>query len=480
MNTHAFEDRRRFLRGLGLLLAGGSAAALLPQLELMGRAMAAAPAPGDYRALVCIFLYGGNDSHNMLVPYVQEEHDAYLLSRSGVYDAVSNPYGLGLARDSLQRVTDTGGKSWGLHPSCAGMKQLFDAGELAFLANVGSLVRPVTRVQIDAGAEVPGYLYSHNDQQRQWMRGHASGLHVANGWGGLAGDALASLNGNQLALPPTISVFGNNLYQMGASVLPFSLSAAGPVELARVRSGGSRADSLRLQALDELLRASHAPLMQDDYALTGSTSIEVNDALRIALAPDNNGDIASEFPPDFLGQQLRMVARMIKVSQTAAIGHKRQVYYVGLGGFDTHEGQMDGERHATLMGQLSAALLAFRNGLVEIGMLDEVVSFTMSDFGRTLNSNGNGSDHGWGGVQLVMGGAVANGGPLRGRQVWGDYPLLELDGEQTTGRGRLIPTTSVQQFGATLAHWLGVADTQLDAIFPNLGEFATRRLDFLS
>lgn len=481
MSHSTRHHRRRFLQGLGALVAGGTASALFPQLQLMGHALAATPGPGEYRALVCIFLYGGNDSYNMLIPRAQDEYDIYLRSRGGVYDASGNPFGLGIARDSLAAVADTGGKSWGLHPSFAAAKPLFDAGELAFMANVGSLVEPVRKPEVGypGGKPLPAYLYSHNDQQRQWMRGHSTGTRTANGWGGLAGDRIASLNSGLTALPPTISIFGNNLYQSGASVLPYAISSSGPSELARMSASGSQADAIRLEALKELLHAGQPQAMQERYAGLGRTSIEVNGVLRTALDPANGGDIATVFPATQLAAQLRMIARMIKVSRGPSIGHQRQIFYAGLGGFDTHDNQMDPTRHAALLSQLAGALVAFRAGLQEIGMLNQVTSFTMSDFGRTLNSNGNGTDHGWGGVQLVMGGSATNGGSLQGRRVWGDYPVLELDGDQAMGRGRMIPTTSIQQYGATMASWLGVSASDLPTIFPGLGNFAAPRLGFL-
>lgn len=481
MSNSTRHQRRRFLQGLGALVAGGTASALFPQLELISHALAAAPGAGEYRALVCIFLYGGNDSYNMLIPHDQDEYNVYLQSRGGVYDASGNPFGLGIARDNLTAVVDASGHSWGMHPSFASAKSLFDSGELAFVANVGSLIQPVLKSEVGypGGKPLPAYLYSHNDQQRQWMRGHATSTHAANGWGGLAGDRIASLNGGLTALPPTISIFGNNLYQSGASVLPYAIASSGPSELARMSTSGGAADAIRIDALNELLQAGQPQVMQGRYAGLGRTSIEVNAALRTALDPANGGEINTAFPATQLAAQLRMVARMIKVSRGPAIGHQRQIFYVGLGGFDTHDNQMDPTRHAALLAQLSDALAAFRTGLQEIGMLNQVTTFTMSDFGRTLNSNGNGTDHGWGGVQLVMGGAAANGGSLQGRRVWGDYPVLELDGDQAMGRGRMIPTTSIQQYGATMASWLGVSAGDLPTIFPGLDNFATPNLRFL-
>lgn len=474
--------RRRFLAGLGGVLAGGAASAVLPQMELVGRALAATPAaPGEgYRALVCIFLFGGNDSFNMLIPHAAAEHAAYLTARGGVHDATRNPLGLGIARDALRVVADQGGKSWGLNPACAALAPLFEAGELAFLANVGTLVRPIEKMEFLARSKAfPPYLYSHNDQQRQWMRGHSTTAGINLGWGGLCGDRLAALNTGLRALPPTLSITGNNLFQNGRSVLPFAVSRTGPAQLSYFRAASGNADRIRREALTQLLQASYPPLLTDRQAVVAESSMVLNEALRVALDPANGGDIVTAFPDHALAAQLRMVARLIKVGQTGAIGHRRQIFFVGHGGYDTHENQMAQNVHPRLLGELSSGLVAFRQALGELGMVDKVVSFTMSDFGRTLNSNGNGTDHAWGGVQLLMGGSAARGGPLHGRRVWGDYPLLELDGAQSVGRGRMIPTTSLQQLGATLASWMGVADADLETIFPGLSGFASRRLGML-
>lgn len=482
MSMSESRQRRHFLMGLGGLLAGGAASAVLPQMDLVGRALAASPqAVGDdYRALVCIFLFGGNDSFNMLIPHAQDEYAIYEASRVGIHNPGTNPLGLAIARDALGVITDRAGKSWGLNPECAAMKPLFDAGELAFLANVGTLVEPITKAEFRArGKAFPSYLYSHNDQQRQWMRGHSTNTRIGNGWGGMAGDRLARFNSGLSALPPTISIAGNNLYQSGASVLPYAVAQGGPTRLNYFRADSGNADRIRREALASLVQASYPPVMASHFGVVGESSMVVNEALRVALDPANGGDIATAFPQHGLANQLRMIARMIKVSQGAAIGHKRQIFFASLGGFDTHENQMAANNHPRLLRELSTALAAFRDGLNEIGMQRNVVTFTMSDFARTLNSNGNGTDHAWGGVQLVMGGAAPNGGPVHGRRVWGDYPLLELDGAQSVGRGRMIPTMSLQQMGATLAGWMGVAESDLDLIFPGLGNFPTRRLGFL-
>ena len=475
------QDRRAFLRNLQYLLAGGTLAAVAPQFELVGRALAqSAPPANDYRALVCIFLLGGNDSFNLLVPYEANEYDVYARSRGGVYDAASNNQGLAIARDNLLQLGDVAGKTWGLHPACAALKPLFDQGELAFMANVGTLVQPISKAEYVAKSRrVPDNLFSHNDQQRLWMRGESELARSNVGWAGTLGERVAGANaGGFAALPPTISLAGNNLFQTGTASVPFCLSSSGPKGF-RNFENTSNAGRIRREALNALLSRRYAPLMQDQHAVIGESAAVLNSKMQEVLDPANGGDIATVFPEgNRLAAQLRMIARSIKACRSSAIGHHRQIYYASMGGFDTHDSQM--AEQPQLLASLGDALGAFRTALAEIGALNDVVSFTMSDFGRTLNSNGNGTDHAWGGVQLMMGGSATAGGPLKGRQVHGTYPLLELDGEQAVDRGRMIPTTSTNQFGATFARWMGVGADQLPTIFPGLGNFATPTLDFLT
>ena len=480
MSRLIHEDRRAFLRRMQAVLVGGTAFALLPQLHLMGQALAAEPLPGDdYKALVCVFLFGGSDSYNMLIPRDGGEYQAYLASRGGVYDAATNPTGLAYAQDALVPVVDANGKAWGLNPACSAMRPLFEAGELAFLANVGPLVEPVSKADvINQRKRLPTNLYSHNDQQRSWMRGQADNP-SAMGWGGLLADYMRASNTGLQVLSPSISIAGNNLFQAGRSTAPFALSSAGPPILSRFRDDGSNTDRIRHEALRVIVETAYSPVLQDSFGVIGESAIVLNGELRSVLDPANGGDIATVFPPGNLAAQLRMVARMIKAGRGPAVGHRRQVYFVSLGGFDTHQNQMAANGHGALLGQLAGSLAAFREALAEIGALQATTTFTMSDFGRTLNSNGNGTDHGWGGVHLMMGASAANGGALRGRQVWGQYPLLELDGADSVGRGRMVPTTSVNQMGATLAQWFGVPASGLDAIFPGLGNFNQKTLGFL-
>lgn len=483
MSNVSNKSRRDFLRNLQYVLAGGAATAMLPQLELVGRAMALTPAAlTGYRATVCIFLLGGNDSFNMLIPYAQSEHDEYLKSRGGVYNASNNNQALGIARDALLPISDaSNGKQYGLHPSFANVKTLFDSGELAFVANVGTLMQPVTKAEVSARTKpVPPSLYSHNDQQRLWMMGHSSNLNGTRGWGGLCADKLRVANNAGLAgLPPSISISGNNLFQNGTLTTPYAMSGGGPTLHQYARNMNDTGEYIRREALEALVNRKYsASLMQDQYAVIGDGAMVVGETLASVLHKDNGGEIATVFPSNnHLASQLRLVARTIKASRTSTINHSRQIYYVTMGGFDTHDNQINNQ--AGLLTRVSEALMAFRNALNEIGALNDVTTFTMSDFGRTLNSNGNGTDHAWGGVQLMMGGSAAKGGPLNGKRVYGTYPVLELEGDQSMGRGRMIPTTSNNQFSATFAQWLGVDSADLGTIFPGLGNFSAPTLDFL-
>lgn len=477
------EDRRRFLRAMQYTLAAGTIGSVVPQFDLVGRALAQSSPASGYKAIVCVFLLGGNDSFNLLIPHAQAEYDVYNASRGGVFDASSNSQGLALARDALLPISN-GSKTWGLHSSCPELKTLFDAGELGVLANVGTLRQPISKAEaLKDRRLLPDNLYSHNDQQQCWMRGHSVDVRAGNGWGGLCADRLRDANSAGLSqLPPSISLSGNNLFQAGISTQPFGLSRSGADVPKRFGNTDSAADKARREALQGLLSKKYTPIMQDQYAVLGESALFLSDRLASSLDAKNGGDISTQFPEkNGLGEQLRMVARTIKASRTSAINHSRQIFYVGMGGFDTHDNQAGPNgRHTALLAQLSAALGAFRTALAEIGSLNDVVTFTMSDFGRTLNSNGNGTDHGWGGVQLVMGGSANNGGPLKGKQVYGDYPLLELNGEQAIERGRIIPTTSTNQMGATFAKWMGVADGDLATIFPGLSNFNNPTLGFLA
>jgi uncharacterized protein (DUF1501 family) len=447
-------NRRRFIKALG---AGGLAYAIGRSPGTVWAQAAGVDGFSDYKSLVCVFLFGGNDSWSMVVPRSDAEYAAYARSRQN----------LAIAQDQLLPVDALNGNGvlYGLHPSMQGVAALFESARCAVVANVGPLLEPVTKAQYQAGsAALPPQLFSHNDQQAQWhsLRGQAS---IGTGWAGRMADLLASgLPSQQLAL--NVSLSGNTLFQAGTVATPYVMGAEGATTF--TGHGASGAALARRTAFENIVNASDGSAYGRAFADVQKRAIRyaglVNDAL--AAAPP----LTAPFPADSqLATQLATVARMIAVRER--LGMSRQVFFVATGGFDTHDDQLADQ--PGLLGDLSASLAAFHAATVELGVASSVTTFTQSDFGRTLTSNGDGSDHAWGGVQLVIGDAV------RGRTLYGDYPTLEIDGPQDVGGGRFIPAVSSDQYAATLAKWFGVADAQLATIAPSIGNFTQRDLGFL-
>ncbi len=490
------QARRQFLRNLGVTLCAGGASALLPQLKLMGSALAAQTGTvAGYRALVCVYLSGGNDSWNMLLPYDTARHSVYAAARSGIYNATTNAGGLGIDRAALAsqfQITDSAtGALYAVNPGNAtypgGMSDLatiYRANKLAFLPNLGTLIRPITKTEYNSSPALrPPQLYSHNDQENLW---HLARTTAANtGWGGLVADRVRLDNLNQ-ALSPCISMAGSNRFEVGESTFPYQMSSGGLTGLSNVynaaNSTGGTYGSQRAGALDLLLgdTTNTSPLTKE-YGRTFKRGRDLYDLVNSSLtAADNSGNVTTVFPTgNSLADQLKMVARMIKISRESSgqIQHKRQIFYVRIGGFDLHDGLMATNQngHGALLNRVSQALGAFWTALGELGAQNDVTAFTMSEFARTLSSNGNGSDHAWGGVQFVMGGAV-NGGRL-----YGTFPDQTLNNTISFSRGQTIPSTSVDQMAATLARWMGVtSSTDLATIFPNLINFPTSNLGFMA
>lgn len=508
-------DRRRFLRQTSAALCAGAGAALMPGLGLIGQALAATRGglPG-YKALVCVYLAGGNDSYNLLVPRDSttpgSRYSTYRDSRGGVHNAVSNPFGLALDFNALLDLGTPPGHSFafGLHPQAAdyvvtrngqnyhhpGLATLFAQQKLAFAANIGPLVQPTSMTAFAGGAPVPPQLYSHSDQELQWHLGTTS-AGTQHGWGGRAMDLIDP--GGLPILSPCISVAGNARFQVGGSVFPYQMSASTGVTQLTNFSGGFNFGDQRRAALDELLAQSSPHLLTQEYRAVLGRSRELAATLAAALAseagrittaydyvggtapnppanfyPNANVRVLGNDYPNALLDQLRMVARMMKISRDpfAGVDQSRQIYYVRLDGFDTHGDQM--AQHPLLLARLTQALGWFWQALGEIGAQNDVAVFTMSDFGRTLSSNGNGTDHAWGGVQFVLGGAVQGG------QIYGRYPMLvanandDANQDWSFGRGQYIPTSASDQMAATLARWLGVGSGDLAAVFPNLANFS--------
>lgn len=452
-----FSLGRRSLLSAGLkTFAAGS---LYGTLGALQRVLAASDTSG-YRALVCVFLYGGNDGFNWLVRRDTTGYAEYAAARGT----------LALSQESLLPITplDTGGAQYGLHAACTPLQAVFESGRAAFVGNVGSLLRPVTVAQVRARtAELPPHLYSHSDQQAQWMCAGPGGAHP-RGWGGRVADLLHSQAHNpQLSI--NLSLNGSNLWQSGGVTFPYTLGLDDAPELLPITDrsylGGGRSDLLL--ALQQQASASAHPMVRE-YSVRQRRSVELSQVVNGAL--DAVGSLGTVFPESAIGRQLRLAARMISTHNR--VGASRQMYFVGMGGWDTHDDQL--ATQARLLGELSAGLGAFQSAMDELGEQHNVTAFTASDFGRTLTSNGDGSDHGWGGHALVMGGAV------QGRRIYGAMPTLALNGPNDAGWGRIVPTTATDQYAATLARWFGVSDSDLPLLFPNLDRFASRDLGFMA
>ena len=439
--------RRQLISGLG-----GTAL-----LSFLGKVNAFAQAsPPDYKALVCVFLTGGNDSHNMIVPLNAADYAAYRSARGSLALPDSN--------GALINVVNQDGAAYGLNPGLLALQPLWNQGALGVLANTGMLVQPVTRAQFLSNAvPVPTNLFSHSDQVQQAQSGIPS-TSGGTGWGGRAMDAVQSFNGTG-RLPSSLSVAGPSLFckgsvVQGASIVPgLGLDTWGmdmwPQTAADARKAGLQ-QILQLNSGLELIQVANH-VRQD--------ALDLN-----AMLSGGSATVNTVFPGTSLGNQLRQVAQIIKLRSTT--GMSRQVFFCTLEGFDTHGGQS--WQHWDLLRQLSEGLAAFYNATVELGVPDRVTSFTLSDFGRTLEVSGTGTDHGWGSHHLVLGGAVQGG------RIHGTFPTLAMGGpDDANTRGVLIPTTSIDQYGATLAAWLGVPAAQLSTVFPNLSKFAMPTLGFM-
>ena len=457
-HTHA-ASRREFLRRAGALSVTGVAAPWALNLAALGEA-AAANATG-YKALVCVFLYGGNDYANTVVPYDAASHALYLGQRSAIALPRSS-----LAGTVLSPATPlANARQYALAPELAPLLPIFDAGRLAVMLNIGTLVQPTTKAQYTArSVALPPKLFSHNDQQSVWQSSAPEGS--TSGWGGRMGDLFAAANGN--ATFTCVSAAGNAVFLSGQSAVQYQVTANGSVPLTALQRPlfGSTACS---EALRAIVTAPRSHLLEAEHTRIMKRSIDADGQLTTALA--GQAALTTVFPTgNTLAGQLAMVARMI--AARGSLGAKRQVFFVSLGGFDTHDNLATD--HPALMAQVGPALAAFDAATRELGVADAVTTFTASDFGRTLTTDGDGSDHGWGSMHFAMGGAV------RGQAFYGAPPVIANNGPDDVGQGRLLPAVSVDQFGATLGSWFGVSDTELATVLPNLGRYSTRNLGFLT
>ena len=459
MSKH-HHSRRAFLEQLGLGCASVGATSLLSgitNLGLINAAVAAnrpafAPITSTYKALVCIMQAGGNDSFNMLVPKGDPEYQEYATSRTN----------LALDQNSLLAINPTNsiGKELGLHPNLTRIQGLFEAGNAAFVANIGALVGPTTITQYQNGqVNLPLGLFSHSDQQLHWQTSIPQDRN-ANGWGGRLADILRFNNVNQ-NISMNISLDGVNTFQRGYFVQEYAIQPGQGSVTINGSDSNDFYNTLKRQTLDSLLEATYQNILETAYA--GTISDSKNNALEFAAAIAQGDPITTVFSNDSLSQKLETVAQVIAARDPLEMSN--QTFFVQQGGYDNHDNNI--EDHGELLATFDNAVGTFYDALVELGVENDVVICTISDFARKLVSNGDGSDHAWGGNSLVIGGAV------NGQQIYGDYPDLYLNNPLDVGTGRFLPTTSCDELFAELALWMGASSADLDQILPNINNFWT-------
>jgi uncharacterized protein (DUF1501 family) len=457
-------SRRKFLLSAGSL-AGVSALGTLEGLGL-SRALAQSAPSNDYKALVCIFLFGGNDGNNLVIPRDTAAYNLYSAARGGSANG-----GIGIAQSELVAINPrslTAG--YGLHPRFASLKPVWDAGHLGVMCNVGPLVEPLTKNEYSQGSKArPDQLFSHSDQQAQWQAA-ISTEPSRTGWGGRLADVAGAQNGSN-TLPMLASIAGSSLFTVGNTPKTIALPSTGSFGLSGFTTSSS--STARLNALRELLLLDSSNEFVREADDIFAQALDASNVLNPVITGTTTSlNALFPTPATSISNQLLQVARLINARSTT--GLRRQIFFVSLGGFDTHAGQVatqDG-----LFAQLAPAMKAFYDATVQMGVANQVTTFTLSDFGRTLKlASGGGSDHAWGNHHLIMGGAV------RGGDFYGRFPDLTLGGpDDVSTNGRWLPSTSVDQYGATLASWFGVANSDLPLVFPNIGRFGNRNVGFMT
>jgi uncharacterized protein (DUF1501 family) len=488
-------SRRDFLNGAACMVAAGGVSSFVPKLNMIGNALAQSNTSG-YKAMVCVYLNGGSDSWNMLIPTgtqgsgAQYSHADYVTSRSGLYNV--NPGALGIPRVTTPNalppavaLTNTSG-NLGVNPFATELAELYNSGELSFIANIGTLVEPLTKATYNARRKPP-QLYSHNDQTNLWQIGGGNSSTNPTGFGGMIAGITAQPN--LVNLSSAISIAGSNRFLVGKTltdqpVFPFQLSNSGtqpaPVLSNYNENSTAPGEPQRRQALLELFNLAYPDHFSAEYKDIFNRSLTLADVINTQIV--NNGTLTTTFENNNIANQLKQIARMIKVSratvngQAGAIQANRQVFFASVGGYDTHDNQITSTNQANghhgLLSSLAKAVKAFNAAMVEIGANNEVVLFSISDFARTWNPNNNGTDHAWGSVQF------ASGGPVNGGQIFGRYPRIQLNNSgdangENFSRGQTLPTTAVDQMAASIARWMGVDNSNLPLVFPNIDRFAT-------
>lgn len=461
------QNRRKFLKStMALPMMMGSASMLGTFAGFNAHAIDST----GYKALVCVFLFGGMDCHDTILPYDTASYNDFSLIRSSLLDTYAAlPAGSSRTRDALlplaPATANFGSRQFALPPQLSSMHQLFEQGNAAIVGNVGPLHEPTTRATFGNGsADLPLRLFSHNDQQSTWMSFAPEGSQL--GWGGRFGDAAVLGGANSEPVFSQVSLSGNPVFLTGDVVAPFQIGVSGVPSIRLVEQTDG--------ALSTLMRdhftsqgAQRSNLFERDFINLSQISLDANDTLDAAL--QRGVGVATPFPASGLGAQLQAVAQTMAVRDT--LGASRQVFFVGIGGFDTHSAQA-----ADLPGlqqDIGDSIAAFYAATQELGIANDVTTFTAADFGRTLTVNGDGTDHGWGSHHFVVGGAV------KGGDIYGDIPVAQLGHDQDAGNGRLIPSVSVEQFAAPLGSWFGLNETELNTALPGLANFPAGGLNFL-
>jgi len=462
-------NRRNFLKGSAAISAGTA----LNFFNVLGNFSAQAADTTGYKALVCVFLFGGMDCHDTVLPYDQASYDRYTEIRSSLMDIYANQNGgSSRAREALlplmpSNAADFNGREFALPPQMSALHGLFGQGNAALVGNVGPLLQPTTRTLLQANENLlPERLFSHNDQQSTWMTFAPEGAQT--GWGGLFADIMVNAGANGEPIFTSMTTGGNVGFLTGNVVQPFTFGATGPQEIGVIATEDLPMETTAAIKEHFLFSGqSFANLYERDFADVSRVSVNANDTLKTALEGAN--PVQTPFPQSGLGAQLQGVANAI--AARSGLMAQRQVFFVSIGGFDTHSAQANSL--PGLQAQISDALAAFYEATRELGLENDVTTFTASDFGRTLVINGDGTDHGWGAHHFVVGGAV-NGGAI-----YGDMPEYDLEHEQDAGNGRLIPSASIEQYAAALGSWFGLSPSELNTALPNLGSFPDGALGFL-
>jgi uncharacterized protein (DUF1501 family) len=464
MKHHERLSRRRFLgeascAGIGSI----SVLSTLLNLKLAGRLVAQGTPPDDGRTLVCLFLNGGQDSFNMLVPR-GAEYAEYAAARSNlaIPEADLLP---------LNPAVPVPGRSFGLHPSCREFQELFNGlggvasrRRLAFVANIGTLIRPVTLAEYQAETQpLPKALFSHSDQIDQWQTSVPQGMAELSGWAGRAADLIHATQ-NTGTVSMSLSLSGNNVFQTGRDVGQFVITPDGSLTFNGPDTSTDTGNPLyqKNRALRGFAERRYTNLLEDTFAQITKRSLDSQRAFQGSFDRFGTDRIRTPFPQSYLARQLQAIARIIAIRRD--LGLRRQTFFAQYGGWDHHSELLN--THRNMLGVLSQAVGAFQKALDELGLQDQVVTFIGTEFGRTLRSNGRGTDHAWGGNAMVL------GGPVQGGRIFGRYPSLALDGPDDVGLGgRILPTTSIDSFYFEMLRWFGVAGTDMPYVLPNIRNF---------